>query len=61
MISLAMDLIAQSPVVSLVVSLPTLPEPPLKVLQSLVSHLGPTVACSGWDRGRHSLAVLVLS
>lgn len=55
-----MDLITQSPVVSLVVSLTTLPEPSLVALQSPMSRLGPTVACLGWDGGRRSLAVHAL-
>ena len=46
-----MDLITQSPVISLVVSLSTLPGLSLRALQSPMSPFGLTVACSGWDWG----------
>lgn len=59
-VTLAVDLLTHSPVVSLVVSLPTLLELPLRTLQSPTSRLGLIVAHSGWDGGRCSLAVPAL-
>lgn len=59
-VALAVDLITQSRVVSLMVSLPMLPEPLLRALQSPPSHLGLDCFHSRWDGSRHSLAVPAL-
>lgn len=48
-VTLAVDHITQSPVISLVVSLATLPEQSPRVLQSPTSHLGLAVAFTRWD------------
>lgn len=56
LVTLAVDLLTQSPIVSLVVGLPTLLVPPRGALQSPLSHL----PHSDWDGGRHSLAVPAL-
>lgn len=52
MVALAVDLITQSPVVSLVVSHPPLPELLLRALQTPASHLGLTVPHSRWDEAK---------
>lgn len=46
-----MDLITQSPVISLVVSLPTLPEPSLRALQNPMSLLGCLLRV-GWGQAQ---------